>query len=197
MSHDNNTNHSAAFLVSSFLMSKRSLKSVYNLNPTAIAILRYITDSMDLYYKKHQKRQTKLYQKQIATYSRCSLRSIITHINYLIRKRLLKYDNKKCIYSVGKVLTAYANIAYPIDICKSDVGHRYTQNMRTSYSSNITNKIASPKNEKPQASTESQSTSFVKDESFRKASPESVEEAWIKQPPGNRPTRYKHLPYKP
>ena len=150
--NNGNIHHSANFLVSSFLLSQRSLKKIYNLNPTAIAILRYICDSIDLTYKKTKSFQTKLSQSQISEYCHCSLRTISTHIKLLTRKRFLIFNEETLVYKVGCTLFAYANSAYPLDIRKSCVPPRYTQNLRTSNVSNFSNSCS--------ASVTSQTTSF-------------------------------------
>lgn len=139
MSNDNK--HTANFLVSLFLSSKRSLKKIYGLRNSHITILRYICDSIDLNYKKRKKFETKLYQSQIGTFSRNSLRTVNSHIGYLIRKKfIICIDEKKRLYTIGKVLTTYATIAYTLEVRKNRHEERSTQPLRISNSSNFTNK---------------------------------------------------------
>jgi len=134
-------NHTANYLASKFLNSKRSLKKVYGLNASHITILRYICDSIDMNYSKRKQFNTKLYQSQISKYSRNSLRTTNNHIGYLIKKRLIVcIDTKKRIYSIGKVLEIYATIAYPIEVRNGCVPHRSTQPLRISNALNVINR---------------------------------------------------------
>ena len=107
------TIHTANYLVSKFLNSKRSLKKIYRLRNSHITILRYICDSIDMNFSKTKRHSTKIYQSQIATYSRNSERTVRQALKHLIKKRLIKTTGKST-YSIGKVLTLQAPLAVKI-----------------------------------------------------------------------------------
>lgn len=140
----NDNNHSANYLVSRFLNSKRSLKNVYNLSHYEIVILRYICDCIDLNYQKRKSRSVLLYNSQIAKYSRCSLRKVIYSIKYLIKKRIL--IREKSIFSIGKVLTTYARCALRLDVCTPCTSVRSMHAVHPSNLSNLSNRdFSNPK----------------------------------------------------
>lgn len=139
--------HSANFLVSSFLCNKRSLNPVYKLNPTRIAILRYICDSMDIGKKKNLR--TKLYQSQISKYCHIDIKNLRPHLKMLIKKKFINYDSKTHFYKLGKVLTIWGDSPYGKDIGQNVLSDRYRTNHPTSNVSNITNKILSFEKYKP------------------------------------------------
>lgn len=180
-----NIKHTAHFLVSVFINSKHSLKKIYNLDIYDIAILRYIGDSIDLSFKSKKSFLTKIYQPQIATYCRCSLRKAKNSIKKLCQKRLIIYEGKKCIFKLGKILFAYARRAYMKDVGTLRPSDRSRHMVPTSNSSNLTNSNSrsatvhkSQKNEKKTvfASPESQTTSYVKEETKRSQMPEALRE---------------------
>lgn len=140
------TNHTANFLVSSFLMSNRCLKPIYRLNSYATAILRYICDSMDIQFKKTRSLHTRLYHSQIAAHSFCSIDTVKRALNLLISKRLLsKVKDKKCTFTIGKILTIWGCQHYPLEVVLIAPFDRSRAISTTSNSSNITNKRTSSK----------------------------------------------------
>lgn len=169
-----NIKHTANFLASFFLLSKRSLKKIYNLNPTCIAILRYICDSIDLNYKSKKKFHTKLYQSQIEKFCHCSQRTVRDHIHHLVKKRLIKYNDKKCLFEVGQILLSPANSAGVKEGGKFCREVRRGQNLPVSNVSNFPNKNFPLKtnNQKPNlASVNNQSTTFKKQPEKRSKPP--------------------------
>lgn len=102
--------HTANFIVSSFLKSKRCLNKLYNLSAPAIAILRYICDSIDLTFSKTKKFSAKLYHEQIAEYNFCTRKTVSNHIHALIKARLLKHDAPNHTYYLGNALIAWVKI---------------------------------------------------------------------------------------
>lgn len=141
--------HTANFLVSHFLSSKRSLKKIYGLRISHISILRYICDSIDINYSKRKQFNTKLYQTQISKFSRNSERTVRDGLNHLIKKRLIaKVEQNKSKYTVGIVLIKAATIAGRIDTGKNCIEDRYRQPLPISNSSNITNTEEIVKNKK-------------------------------------------------
>lgn len=140
MSKTKDSKHNASFLASKFLMSKRSTKPIYKLTPTSISILRYVCDSIDIYYKKHKKFHTKLNQSQIAKYVWARRETICLHLTHLVKKRLLKYDPKTRVYSLGKIFTTCEINSHPIEVLDKLTGLRSVRISNTSNSSNITNK---------------------------------------------------------
>ena len=156
--------HKAAFLVSTFLMSKRSRKNMYNLNPTAIAILRYIADSIDL----SRSNSTKLCQNQIALQNGTSPTTVKRTIKFLVKKRLIKYVSRRNRFWLGIVFDRWVNLTYRQEVGQFDLSTRSRSNRPTSYSSNFTNTDGyARKGQKPKAqpesgyaSVESQSTSY-------------------------------------
>lgn len=102
--------YTANYLASSFLLSRRSLKKIYKLTATSIAILRYVCDSIDLNFKKNKKFETKLHQSQIAKFVHSSRKTVNQHLLVLISKKLLKYDNENYILSCGQVLISCGQV---------------------------------------------------------------------------------------
>ena len=149
--------HTANFTVSSFLMSKRSIKKIYDLNPSKIGILRYICDSIDIYSVRHKQLKTKLYQKQIAKYTHTTPKTIRRLIESLVKKRLITYNPETHIFMLGKILTGWVKMTYGIDMGQNDPRHRYGSKLPTSNSSNFTNRSENvfvtekPKSEKRNA----------------------------------------------
>jgi len=174
MSHGNDSNHTANFLVSSFLISKRSLKKVYDFNLGNIAILRYLADSIDLNFKKRKCLKTKLHQSQIAKYCHCDPKTVRVHVEVLVRKKLIKYNPKLSTFTLGNVLKAWGKITATKDIGKISPLDRCRENLPTSYSSNISNKTAYQNNEKQTADVATQSTSFREDSDFIRSDPQTA-----------------------
>ena len=188
MSDKNDTpKHTANFLISYFLLSKRSLKKIYGLRNSHISILRYICDSIDMNYAKRKQFSAKLYQTQIAKYSRNSERTVRDALKHLVKKRLIAYCGKSK-FTIGKILSIQAMVAGRIDTgnhCRQD---RYRQPLPASNSSNLTNK-SKEKNHKSyeqkdkqnaHASVENQSTSFVPTGHIMKTRSPEQEELWKK-----------------
>lgn len=144
--------HSAEHLVSEFLGSKRALKKIYGLNPTAVCLLRYIAFSIDKNAHKHARYCTRLFHAQIMRYNFMSRPTITKQIKFLVKKRFIRYNKKTQIFHLGKTILAFATITYPqksypqgkesfppIDVERIFPPHRYGKNLSTSNISNITN----------------------------------------------------------
>ena len=134
-------------MVRTFLLSKRSLKKKYGLNLGNVAILRYICDAIDLNFSKRKTFQVKMYQGQIATYTHCTSKTARVHLSHLIKKRFLKFDDKRHIYTVGSTLKAWVKFTYGIDIGKIYLGVRCRENLPTSDFSDFTTRAKYSKSE--------------------------------------------------
>lgn len=147
-------NHSANYIVSTFLLSKRSTKKIFRLNMARIGLLRYLCDSMDMAYKKIKKLATKLYQSQICRHCHIDRTNLTTHLKILIKKKFIKFDPITKIYSLGLILLTWGKSPHSQDMRRNTSQVRYEVNHHTSYSSNITN---TPKpnssNQKPKSKT--------------------------------------------
>lgn len=130
--------HTANYLASVFLGSKRCLKKIYDLNTYQIAIIRYLCDCMDKNYKKYKKLEIKISQNQIAIYTFTSRQLVNRNIKYLVKKRIL-IKLKKNVYSVGKVLIKCNGALHPLDVSRSVTDLRCVTEHYISNSSNYTN----------------------------------------------------------
>jgi len=131
--------HTANFIVSRFLMSKYSRKEKYDLNLAKRGLLRYIGDCIDLTYKKHKRFQAKISQSQIATQNGVERKTINRLSKQLVKKKLLKFDDKRQIYSFGLVLIAYTKLVHPKEVSHFGIGLRSESFCPTSNSSNSSN----------------------------------------------------------
>jgi hypothetical protein len=167
-------------------MSKRSRKKIYGLNPTAIAILRYIADSIDL----SKSDSTRLYKSQIAKQNHTSVTTVWRAIVLLRKKRMIKYYPEIARFELGVVPLTYFKLNYPIEVVQVELPPRSSSNRTTSYSSNFTNKSSSTSHNENQdqkikkgsesgyASVENQSTS-ARPLEYVRASSETVDKAMI------------------
>lgn len=163
-----NNKHTANFLASSFLKSKRSLKKIYNLDPFCISILRYVCDSIDINHKKSKKFETKISQMQIAKHCWMSKRKVKYSVRNLTKKRLLKYlDHKAGILTLGKILKILLAGAY----CAPAKEREAKQTLRSSHNSSY-RASQRPYIAKTTSNIENQSTSHRKDD--RKVTKESA-----------------------
>jgi hypothetical protein len=153
-------NNKPSYLVRTFLISKRAIKSVYKLNTTSCLILRYIADSIELSTTKlNNNLSKKLYYSQIARYCFCNPKTVERHIKKLKKKRLVSVDNYR--YSLGKVF-----LAWDFKSLEQEGGLKVPRTRRgtlspLSNSSNLTNYVG-------YADITSQSTSFEKLENYGK-----------------------------
>lgn len=131
--------HTANYIISRFLNSKRSLKKVYRLDIIDIALLRYIYDSIDLNYSKQKVFHTKIYQSQIARFCHCSLNTVKRRLKTLRQRRLIKYDSKRCLITIGQVLTAWLSQSYPKEVALTELSTRSSSPGPIANSSNFTN----------------------------------------------------------
>lgn len=166
--------HSANFLASSFLVSKRCLKPIYALTSYAALVLRYICDSMDLQFKKNKSHHTRLYHSQIAAHCFCSIDTVKRALALLIKKRLItKVKGKKCTFTLGQILIAWCCQHFSQDVVLIAPFARSSANSPISHSSNLSNKRANaPEDQKhtlrPDVTKQSNSAGLV---------PETPEEA--------------------
>ena len=109
-------NHTANHIISTFLMSNRSLKKIYKLNATRIALIRYICDSIDMNFNKRKSLSTKLYQTQIAKHCHLERRTAGDHLKIIIKKRFLNWNENTHIYTLGKVLSTWGDSPHQIEV---------------------------------------------------------------------------------
>lgn len=138
--------HSANHIISSFILSKRSTKSIYSLNPARIGILRYLCDSMDIACKRTRVLRTRLYLSQISKHCHIDRKNLSKHLKELVAKKLLRFDRIKHSYSLGKVLLIWGESPHSQDMGRFAPSVRYGANRPISNSSNSSNNSASHKN---------------------------------------------------
>jgi hypothetical protein len=176
------TEHTANFLASYFLGSNISRKKIYGLKSCHWAIIRYICDSIDKNYRKRKKLETKLYQSQIAKFTYLSRKTVNVELQYLIKKRILRYISKNKL-TIGKVLIACNVRLQRKEVLPQVTKDRYVTSGYTSNSSNLSNARFSKFEDQKQKSftgVENQTTSYKKDTYMKKPLSESSKKAWEK-----------------
>lgn len=156
--------HTANFIISNFLLSKRRTKKVYKkLNASVMGAARYICDSIDLNFSKRKSLTTIIYQSQLAKFLCCTLKTVRAIIKKLIHFKIFNYDEKLHKFSLGALLRAWVKFTPAIEVGKNYPSDRSGYFLPLSKSSNITNKKPSPnENQKlsPLADVSKQSTSY-------------------------------------
>ena len=167
-------NHTANHIASTFILSKRHLKKIYQLNLARIGLLRYLCDSIDMISKSRKSLSTKLYQSQISQYCCCDLKTVRLNMKILIKKKLIKYDEEKHTYTLGKALLTWGETPYAVDVGRNSLSGRCGEKLPTSNSSNFTNTNSRSTNFKkqkaPVASVDSQSTTYTPNTFVKKTS---------------------------
>lgn len=123
---ENRIKHTAHFLLSKFLNSKKSLQ-YSELTGNSISILHYIFSVMDMNFNQHGREVCDKSNAQIAAYSRTSLNTVKRSIIYFVKCGFLKIQErqprKPIVFGIGDLISARAMVAYVYPQADNDIAH--------------------------------------------------------------------------